>query len=129
MNGKYITTLVAIGALGVCACGGSNDQNGSTDDSGTGGDGTYDSNGGDSSTDARSDSSSEAPYDSTLDGYDGGTDADAGPIVVRTTPTNGSAIAMSKDEKVAVAVNRTAGSVSVFPLNFSSAATPIGKPT
>ncbi|MBL8605452.1 MAG: hypothetical protein JNK72_26210 [Myxococcales bacterium] len=49
--------------------------------------------------------------------------ADAGPApMARTTPTQGSAVAVSSDNAVAVAVNRTAHSISVF--NLTLGATP-----
>jgi len=80
-------------------------------------------------------------YDSGSDTTDGGgdvtpppdtpdstpTDGDTSPPpVTRTTPTNGSAIAVTKDDKFVVAANRTAGSVSVFKLD-PTGATPLTK--
>jgi YVTN family beta-propeller protein len=38
--------------------------------------------------------------------------------VARTTPTNGSAVAITRDDKYAVAANRTAGRVTVFRLDL-----------
>jgi YVTN family beta-propeller protein len=51
--------------------------------------------------------------------YDGGTTA---PATARKLPTQGSAVAVTADDKYAVAVNRTAGRVTVFRLDFGSAA-------
>lgn len=50
---------------------------------------------------------------------------DAGPMrMARTTPTNGSAVAISADNAITVAVNRTAHSVAVFNSSTLSAMTP-----
>ncbi|MEZ4410463.1 MAG: hypothetical protein R3A52_28885, partial [Polyangiales bacterium] len=46
---------------------------------------------------------------------------DAPPVMARALPTNGSAVAISADDTVAVAVNRTAHTVSVFSLSLTAA--------
>jgi YVTN family beta-propeller protein len=43
------------------------------------------------------------------------------PATARRTPTHGSAVAITADDKWAVAVNRTAGRVTVFKLDFGGA--------
>jgi YVTN family beta-propeller protein len=55
----------------------------------------------------------------------GATDAgggDASGPAARTTPTNGSAIAVSKDGRVAVAANRRADSIAILSLDLSASA-------
>lgn len=54
--------------------------------------------------------------------------ADAPTKAARTTPTTGSAIAITRDDKFAVAANRTAGTVTVAPLAAGTAA-PFGTVT
>lgn len=49
------------------------------------------------------------------------TDADASPPpTARTLPTQGSAIALTSDDQIAVAVNRTSHSIAVFRTDFSA---------
>ena len=71
-----------------------------------------------------------AGYDAGGGGDSGGNDAgggvdagdvDAGVPTVRTLQTQGSAIALTPDDHIAVAANRTAGTISIVRLDFAAA--------
>ncbi len=66
--------------------------------------------------------------DTGLGEVDGGLDA-AVPPTARTTATNGSAIVLSADDRVLVACNREAGSVSVFSVDPTTNPPTLGSPT
>ena len=121
---RWLGIMFVTGSLAATGCGSSDDGGGTPDDTGvddstTPTDGGKDS-GSDLGTDLGSDLGTDSP-DTTPPA-----DADAGPSAARTTPTNGSAVAIAKDDKAAIAVNRTAGSVSVFTVAFGGA-TPLTK--
>jgi YVTN family beta-propeller protein len=111
---RWVGTLFVTGSLAAMGCGGDDDGGGTpTEDTGL-----YDSS---VTPDVGKDSGADLGID-TLTPPDTlvAADADAGPVVVRTTPTNGGAVAITKDTKVAIAVNRTAGNVAVFDVTLGT---------
>lgn len=59
-----------------------------------------------------------------LDQVDAGPDAPDGPLSIAPGPSRGSAIAISADDAVVVAVNRDSGSITVFKTTFPEDGTP-----
>jgi YVTN family beta-propeller protein len=105
MKRHLLPTLVAL--LAATGCGGSDDPPiEPTADTGTYVDST--------TPDTNIDDTGTIPYAPPTDSA---TDGDSGPVITsRGMPTNGSAVVITRDDKVAVAVNRAAGTVSVFNL-------------
>jgi len=87
----------------------------------------YQDGGGDAASETSDDTGS--PSDSGADSGDSGsTDGavDAPAPTARTTPTNGSAIAITKDDTISVAANRLTGDVTIAKLDLGGA-TPLTK--
>lgn len=108
--------LVSLCVLAAAAgCGGGDDENPvtPTEDTGTAIDSTTppDTNMADTGTAPETTADADALVD---------TPADAPPATARGMPTNGSAVVIARDDKVAVVANRAAGTVSVFNLNLGS---------
>ncbi len=127
MRARWMTSLFATGCIAFVGCGGGDDGGGTTpDDTGTATETAVDTGTDATKPDIGTDTGTDTGTETATDI---GTDADAGPLPTRTTLTNGSAVAITKDDKFAVACNRTAGTVSIFALKFGDATAPLTKET
>ena len=119
MKRRWMSSLIVLAA--VSGCGGDDETPvTATEDSGAADTGTLV----DSTTDTNVDDTGTPPDTTIPDApADGPSDtpSDTPVLTSRGMPTNGSATAMTRDDKVAVAVNRAAGTVSVFNLDLGGA--------
>ncbi len=115
-SATLLASLVLGGTLAAVGCGGDDPV---TPDYDTGTDAATDSVI-DSGTDSGTDTAKDTATDS------GGDTADAPAPVVRTTPTNGSALAITKDDTIAVGANRMTGDVTIAKLDLGGT-TPLTK--
>jgi DNA-binding beta-propeller fold protein YncE len=116
---RWLGTLFVTGSLAAMGCGGDDDGGGTPEEDTGVYDSTTPTDGGKDSVVADG-SDTLTPPDTLVPPDTATGDADAGPTAARTTITNGSAIAITKDTKVAIAVNRTAGNVAIFDVTFGT---------